>query len=231
MPRILNEEKYTEKRNEILDVTMKLVYTKGYEQMTIQDILDELHISKGAFYHYFDSKGNVLEALVERMIVDQVTPLLRPIVDDPDLSAIEKFHRFYEVAGRWKISQKTFMLELLEVWMGDDNAIVRHKMMASSLNSCAPMLTKIVHQGINEGVFSFPYPDQASNVIIYIMEGLGEKLTELLLSVKIHKMEVNVDREIKNFVGALNDAIERVLGAPKGSMTLIDPKLMKVWFE
>jgi AcrR family transcriptional regulator len=32
-----------------------LVFTKGFEQMSIQDILDELHISKGAFYHYFDS--------------------------------------------------------------------------------------------------------------------------------------------------------------------------------
>ena len=47
----------SEKRNEILDSARRLVYSKGYEQMTIQDILGELQISKGAFYHYFDSKG------------------------------------------------------------------------------------------------------------------------------------------------------------------------------
>ena len=41
------------RRNEILDVAQRLIYTKGYEQMTIQDILDGLQISKGAFYHYF----------------------------------------------------------------------------------------------------------------------------------------------------------------------------------
>jgi hypothetical protein len=39
-----------------VETSQGLVYTKGYEQMTIQDILDDLQISKGAFYHYFGSK-------------------------------------------------------------------------------------------------------------------------------------------------------------------------------
>ena len=56
MARILKEEEHTAKRNEILDAALQLVYSKGYEKMTIQDILDQLQISKGAFYHYFDSK-------------------------------------------------------------------------------------------------------------------------------------------------------------------------------
>lgn len=231
MARTLNEEKHTERRNEILDTAMKLVYTKGYEQMTIQDILDDLHISKGAFYHYFDSKAEVLEAMVERMIAEQVIPLLSPIIDDPNLTAIEKFHHFYEAASRWKISQKTFMLELLQVWMGDENAIVRQKLMASSIRSVAPLLTKIIYQGIGEGVFSSPYPDQMSNVIIYIMEGLSEKLSELLISAMKRQLDGDVDKEINTYIGAMNDAVERVLGAPKDSLKLIDPQLMKVWFE
>lgn len=56
MARIVKEEAYNAKRNEILDIALSLVYSKGYEQMTIQDILDGLHISRGALYHYFDSK-------------------------------------------------------------------------------------------------------------------------------------------------------------------------------
>ncbi|MBN1537424.1 MAG: TetR/AcrR family transcriptional regulator [Anaerolineales bacterium] len=231
MARNLNEEKYTERRNEILDAALKLVYTKGYEHMTIQNILDELHISKGAFYHYFDSKGDVLEAMVERMIVEQVTPLLKPIVDDAKLSALDKFHCFYQVAGQWKITQKTFMLELLQVWMSDENAIVRQKLMSSSIQSVAPMLTEIIHQGVSEGVFTSPYPDQTANIIIYIMEGLSEKLTELLILAKTDRAEGGVDKEINIFIGALNDAIERVLGAPKASIKLIDPEMLKVWFE
>ncbi len=61
MARIVKEEEYAGKRNAILDVAQRLIYTKGYEQMTIQGMLDDLQISKGAFYHYFDSKQAVLE--------------------------------------------------------------------------------------------------------------------------------------------------------------------------
>ncbi len=59
---------YTVRRNEILDVAQRLMVTTGYEQMTIQDILDGLGISKGAFYHYFSSKQELLEAIIERML-------------------------------------------------------------------------------------------------------------------------------------------------------------------
>ncbi len=57
--------------------------------MTIQDILDDLQISKGAFYHYFDSKQALLEAMVERIGVEAVQ-LLLPIVHDPAAACARK---------------------------------------------------------------------------------------------------------------------------------------------
>ncbi|HXZ05870.1 MAG TPA: TetR family transcriptional regulator, partial [Ktedonobacteraceae bacterium] len=47
MARIVKEKEFAGKRNEILDVAQRLIYTRGYEQMTVQDILEELEISKG----------------------------------------------------------------------------------------------------------------------------------------------------------------------------------------
>src|SRR5512139_4236345 len=99
MARTVKEETYTVKRNEILDAAQRLVYAKGYEQMSIQDILNQLKISKGAFYHYFDSKGDLLEALIERMR-QEVEPIILPIVDDPDLPTFDKLHRCFDTAAR-----------------------------------------------------------------------------------------------------------------------------------
>ena len=101
MARSVNEKEYALKRNQILDVTQRLVYTKGYEQMAIQDILVDLQISKGAFYHYFDSKPALLEALIERF-AQEALELLNPIVQDPHLPALEKLQRFFDTAVRWK---------------------------------------------------------------------------------------------------------------------------------
>ena len=106
MVRVLKKEEHETKRNEILDVALKLLYSKGFDKMTIQDILDELQISKGAFYHYFDSKADVLEALVERMVVEQVEPMLLSAVKDPHLTALEKLQHYIDTAVRWKTTEK-----------------------------------------------------------------------------------------------------------------------------
>lgn len=47
----------------ILDVSLKLFGEKGYEKTTIQDIVDALGMSKGAIYHHFKSKDDIIEAL------------------------------------------------------------------------------------------------------------------------------------------------------------------------
>src|SRR5216683_6746756 len=146
MARIVKEEAYAVRRNEILDVAQKLVYTRGYEQMTIQDILDDLQISKGAFYHYFDSKPALLEALIERMR-EEAEQLLTPIAHDPHLSALEKLQRFYPTLARWKTARKTFFLALLRILYGDNNAIFRQKIRATAIKQATPLLTEIIHQG------------------------------------------------------------------------------------
>ena len=200
--------------------------------MTIQDILDNLQISKGAFYHYFDSKGALLEALVERMMVVEVEPLLIPIVQDPHLTALEKLNRYFDTATRWKTTKKTFMLELLRVWLADENAIVRQKMFSMTLKRVTPWLAEIIRQGIQEGVFDTSYPDQVCHVILYIVQGLSvsETIIELLLSSETNRDAARIESSITAYTAALTDALERVLGTPSGALHLIDTETLKEWF-
>ena len=226
MPRIVREEEYAVRRNQILDTALRLVYTKGYEQMTIQDILDNLQVSKGAFYHYFNSKAAVLEALVER-IVDEVEPLLLSIVQDPHLSALEKFQRFFDTTARWKTDRKDLMLGLMRMWYADENAIVRQKVFASTLRRVTPLLAEITHQGVQEGVFTTSYPDAVCQMYFYFLQGLGEAFVELLLT---DEDRAKAMQEATLKVAAYNEALERVLGTPRGSINLIDAETLEAWF-
>ena len=155
-------------------MAQRLVYTTGFEQMSIQDILDELKISKGAFYHYFDSKLALLDELVERMM-DEAEQVLQPIVEASDLPAIEKLQRYFAAGSRWKVSRKSFMLDLLRVWYTDSNSLVRQKQEAAAMKRIAPMLAKIVRQGIAEGVFTTTYPDQIGSMIWGLAEGIVDQ--------------------------------------------------------
>ena len=69
MSRNINQGEYEAKAGEIVDAAQRLIYTKGYGRMTIQDIRNELGMSNGAFFHYFRSKQAVLEAFIQRIQV------------------------------------------------------------------------------------------------------------------------------------------------------------------
>jgi AcrR family transcriptional regulator len=52
----------------ILDVAQHLFLEKGYDNTTIQDIVDHLDgLSKGAVYHHFKSKEEIMDAVSDRM--------------------------------------------------------------------------------------------------------------------------------------------------------------------
>jgi AcrR family transcriptional regulator len=228
MGRVVKPEIYQARRNEILDVAQRLVMlTKGYTNTTVQDILDELHISKGAFYHYFASKQALLEALIDRLAAE-ATPMLVEIVSDPDLPALEKLHLFFEKIARWKTERREYLMTLLDVWYADENAILREKLRSTMPERYAPLLTKVVRQGIEEGVMTPAYPDQIGGVVLYLLYDMGYDFACLLRQAAADPMAA--ERALQTSA-AYNDAIERVLGAPRGSVTVIDPVTIHTWFD
>ena len=94
MARQVKPEEYATRRREILDAALRLMHDKGYERMTISDVLAETRMSKGALYHYFGSKQALLEGIVEAMSAS-ASQTLRAVVDDPDLGAIDKLRAYF----------------------------------------------------------------------------------------------------------------------------------------
>jgi len=214
------------RRAEIVDAAQTLIYTKGYEQMSIQDILDQLQISKGAFYHYFDSKQALLDALIERMQAE-AEHVIGPISADPTLPALEKMNRVFLTAARWKVAQKDYLMAILRIWYADQNAIVRQKIQARLLKESGPLITDVIQQGVREGVFKTTYPEWIGEIAMGLVIALGDRYAEILLMDE--DQSVGLER-IQCINAAYTEALERVLGAPPGSLELIDIDSLKRWF-
>lgn len=214
MVRTVNEVAYEARRNVILDAVQRAVETRGYEQMAIADILGELRISSGAFYHYFDSKPALLEALVER-IEESIQQLVLPIIHDSTLDALAKLQRFLATLEHWKRTHQQFVLASLRVWYGDENAIVRQKLYTARVKRLTPWLEEIIRQGSQENVFTTPYPDQAARIVISLFEDLGHATAGLLLTEEHSPDDL---ARLQRIVTASSDALERVLGAPAGCL-------------
>jgi AcrR family transcriptional regulator len=59
-------------REHILQTAFKLLLQKSYHEVTMQDIVQVSGMSKGAFYHYFNSKEAVFKEIVQHFFQESV---------------------------------------------------------------------------------------------------------------------------------------------------------------
>ena len=214
------------KREAFIDAAMRLMQTRGYEQMSIQDVLDEVEASRGAFYHYFASKQVLLAALVDR-IADQALAVVEPVVADPDLTAIQKLERFFGGIAQYKTDRKALMLEFIKVWKSDDMAIVREKVRHTVVERIAPILARIVRQGVAEEIFSVDSPEETATILMTLMLGFQDGATDLFLARQANRISYEeAEGRLYSFVRAF----ERILGAPAGSVRVTDDTTLREWF-
>src|SRR5215472_4292862 len=182
--------------------------------MTTQDILEALQISRGAFYHYFESKQALLMGLVER-IGEQAEQLVLPIVSDREMPAQDKLVRFFAVLDQYKRENLDLLFAFLRVWYADENALFRQKLYLARVKRLAPWLSQIIQQGVEEGVFTTPYPAQAARIILSLLEDLGYAIVELLFAEEGKHFDLP---RMVQLGEATADALERVLGMKPDSL-------------
>ncbi|WP_129629829.1 TetR/AcrR family transcriptional regulator [Candidatus Oscillochloris fontis] len=226
MARTVNEQEYALKRSEILAATRKLLYRKGYDQITIKDVIDEVQISKGAFYHYFESKQALLEALLDQTRAESEV-MLRDIISDTSLPPVARLQHFFDTVGRWKVAQKEYVLSLLRSWYADENVLVRLRVQEGMVVHIAPLLNHLIAEGVAEGTFHTAFPDVAGQMILTLLVGMGDTFAKALF---VADRSAATIAQIERMIAAYNDAIDRVLGVPAGTLHLIDEATTREWF-
>ena len=186
----------------------------------------EVGASKGAFYHYFDSKQALLQAVVDRLV--QSAAVVMGCVLDEDKPAIDKLRAYFQSIASYKSEQMDFLLALMRVWYSDDNAIVRQKIRRQSWTLVAPQIATIIRQGIAEGAFTLSDPDQMARVVLALILDAGDEAGEMWLARQAGQMEYS---EIRDRFTAWPLALERVLGIAPGRLELVDESILRLWFE
>jgi AcrR family transcriptional regulator len=226
MARTVNAAVHTIRREAFTDAALRLIQGKGYEQMSVQDVLDEVDASRGAFYHYFDSKAALLEAVLERM-TDVVLAGFAPLIEDPSVPALEKIERLFSGIAQWKNQRIELVTQLLQVWLSDDNAVVREKFRRALAIRMVPVLGAIVRQGRDEGVFKVTAPENTARSLWSVMQGAQEAALELFLARRAGTIPFEA---VEATFAAYAEGFERIAGVPLGSIHVVDDATLRLWF-
>ena len=150
----------------ILDTATRLFLQKGYDETTLQDIIDATKLSKGAIYHHFASKEAILIAVVDRM-GDFNSAVLAEIRDRKGLTGAEKLRELFRTSMTLSFQGK--ILHMLPFLI--ENPKFMALQMESILNEAAPCyVLPILREGIADGSIRADYPEQLAEVLLLMTD-------------------------------------------------------------
>lgn len=89
----MSRNKYPEEtEKKILDAAYELFVERGYENTSIQNIIDRTALSKGAIYHHFESKESILLAVFRR-VAESIAMESRKVVETKDMTGRQKIQK------------------------------------------------------------------------------------------------------------------------------------------
>jgi len=164
----MSRNKYPEETYKlILDVSAKLFLEKGYEKTSLQDIINGLGgLTKGAIYHHFASKEEILIAVVERISKSNSEEMAR-LRDDDTLTGREKLERMFSDSLTNPEQKNMFALtpNLLE-----NPRLLSYYMRTVAYMIIPEYIAPVIRAGVEDGSIVTDYPDELADVIMFLTD-------------------------------------------------------------
>ena len=189
--------KNNERKQELLKIAYNMFLMKGYDNTSIDDIINEAKIAKGTYYYYFESKEEILEEVINMMINDEVTSA-KEILKMP-ISIPEKLVRIITSLRPKKNEQ-----EIQNTLNKKDNIVMHEKINNRIIEEAVPLLEQVVMEGIENKIFNCTHIKERLKMLLIMSNELFDN-----------------DEPNMNQVEVFIDTAEKMLGAKEGTLEFI----------
>lgn len=144
----------------ILDVSQRLFLEKGYENTTIQDIVDELGgLTKGAVYHHFKSKEEIMDAVGDRMFFSN-NPF-EAVRGRTDLNGLQKLR---EAVRLNQSDKERVRLTAQSIPIAKSPRLLQ-EMIISNRKVLTPYFLELIEEGNRDGSMHTDYPREIAELL------------------------------------------------------------------
>ncbi|RCW88008.1 TetR family transcriptional regulator [Halanaerobium sp. DL-01] len=184
-------KKSIERRNVIMEEAEKLFVEKGFEKTTVKDIADKSGVAKGTFYYYFDTKEDIITALLEKRYKKTEEKALR-IAESDRFTPIEKIERILLRL----IFDRQDNFKIYEFFKIDENAKIMKKRNKEFRDKFIPIFTEVVKEGIKKGDFETDYPEEVTDIMFMGVDGFLHKHYATLTTEEMYKGKFSAVEEV-----------------------------------
>lgn len=206
------------RKKELLDAALLLFSEKGYENTSINDIIEKVGVTKGSYYYYFKSKEDVLTELANKQSQIALN-IVEKIADKPDINALEKISQIISEVFINRAQNMDLRLESFKSLAQETNTVLMTRILENVVKAGGPLIRSILDQGIREEIFEISYPEETAKLYIRLSNIIN---TDLLKAIIEFKQGQTTKETIKNILLFYEDAFNRLLGIKNGYLTLSD---------
>jgi AcrR family transcriptional regulator len=185
-----------ERKHDLIDAAEQLFATKGYDQTAISDIVKEVNVAQGTFYYHFKSKADILEAVVNKSVL-KMADKIRLIAERDDIDPAAKLNGFFDAL----VDFSSLNDELTNLVHRESNLILHQKLARTTLSMLVPLLSRIIQDGVSQGVFDVVNPVETSVLLLVAVGGLFHDPDVLSDPEHIQRAKITVEQTITRVLG------------------------------
>ena len=206
------------RKRQILETAEALFAERGYEATGVQDILDVLHLSKGSFYHHFESKELVLQKICE----NRAQMAAEKIREETSDSGLERMNQLLKRMIPFQGEGLTFLKMILPVFTLPEGKSVRAAYQEALKQCWTPMTVEALNRMIAEGTGYAQYPQKTAEIAVDLVNDLWADIGQEIILAEKNTREPASPAKVLNLAEPYRPAIENLLCAPYGSIELIN---------
>lgn len=190
-------KKGEKRKKELLKIAYDMFLTQGYENTSVDEIIERAQIAKGTYYYHFQSKEQMLEEVID-MMIDSETKMAEQIIT-MDIPVPQKIVMMITSMKPTEAEQP-----IKNALFQPENVLMHHKVRKKLITVITPLLSEVIKEGVNEGIFECDNITERVKMLLIISDGT---FNEGSFS----------ERDISVFI----DMTEKLLGAERGTMSFI----------
>ena len=185
------------RKQALLKIAYGLFISRGYENTSVDDIIEAAGIAKGTYYYHFESKEQTLEEVIG-MMIDQEAEAARQVLRSDAPVPL----KIAGIIASLRPGQEELPIE--GALMKPENALMHAKIKRRLIETVLPLLSEAVEEGIAQGIFA--------------CDNVPERVRMLLIiSKEVFDEGQFTQRDIEVFI----DITEKLLGAQPGTMDFV----------
>ncbi len=206
------------KKQEILRTAEARFCRDGYEKTSIQDILDDLHTSKGSFYHHFVSKEALLEEICRNRAAEYSEQVFQRITEDMNPS--DRLNLLIDGMIPFNGEKISFLLMLIPVFSGPEGIMIRNCYANELERLYGGKIADTLQKGMEESVYACSDPEFSAKMLSMLVNRFWLEICDQVL--ENEALGRNTDAgDLMSLTDNYRRVMERLISAPYGSLDLI----------